>query len=592
MAPPRKLPALVFRLLPADPCSWAVLVLCAVGAFLRFLNAHGDLVTPHRDENDVVVQAVAFMGPDHEYHLLEYGPLPMYLLAGVYRVGAWARGITPLRYAARVMFDYQEHYLIARLFCAACYLLLAWATQRVLAPRFGRVAAGISAILLSSPCIDVLTSSTVRIDIAQGAFQIGALLGLIVALESGQLRHWLIAGALAGCAIASKPLPGLLVLPCFLLAGWFSVAPAPGVHPETLAGVAYAHRPAQRLRAFVLHPGLWCSALAALLAELLGNPESGHLRRFITAQRQAIAFYSGDSAPGLHQSLLQAFAPLGYGFGAIALPCLLLVLWRGDARARLIASFTLIYCAAFWGKPIRNYYLVAPAMASCLVIGIGAGVLLDHARRSARETPRRWLEPLLALTLIACVTFGPLARLEEIRHEISNQTLAREWILSHVPSGTRIFHFGSFNDGPRLVSMNAKQQQRFGDYFEYGRANYPFLREAFRLAYADYTASGRPRYRLEVSAVAPVAASQQEPAWLAHSLDQHAREKQQEYIVLAGFGGVRDPRELGYRWLRSVELVAQFEWIAIFHVLPLPSGSPISAGAMKPAVQDAAVTIP
>jgi hypothetical protein len=593
MAPARKLPALVFRVLPADPCSWGVLVLCAFGAFLRFLNAHGDLATPHRDENDVVVQAVAFMGPDHEYHLLEYGPLPMYLLAGVYRVVAWVRGLTPLRYAARVMFDYQEHYLIARLFCAACYLVLAWATHRVLAPRFGRVAAGISAILLSSPCIDVLTSSTVRIDIAQGAFQIGALLGLIVAMESGKVRHWVMAGLLAGCAIASKPLPGLLVLPCFMLAAWLAVAQAPGGRPQAGTGAPRWRRLAQRLRALVLHPGMWCAALAVLLAELLCNPTSRHLQRFITAQREAIALYGGESAPGRHENLIQAFAPLGHGFGAIALPCLLAALWRGDRRTKLIAAFVLIYSGAFLGKPIRHYYLVAPAMALCLVIGIGAAVSLERGRKSGRGTPQLWrlLEPLLALALIACVAVAPLLRLDEIRKEISNQTLAQEWILSHVPAGTRIFQFGTFNDGPRLVSMSDRQQARFGDYFEYGRTNYAFLREAFRIAYEGYVASGRPRYRLEVTSISPVLASEQKPAWLARSLDQHAREKQQEYIVLAGFSGATDPRELRYRWLRSVELAAQFEWIAIFHLLPLPSGS-ASAGAPKPAVQGAAVTVP
>src|SRR6185436_12334052 len=55
--------------------AWAVgtLLCCAVGFYLRWLNAHADLASPWVDENDVVQQAVAFMGGEWRYYLLEYG---------------------------------------------------------------------------------------------------------------------------------------------------------------------------------------------------------------------------------------------------------------------------------------------------------------------------------------------------------------------------------------------------------------------------------------------------------------------------------------------------------------------------------------
>ncbi|HVZ32291.1 MAG TPA: glycosyltransferase family 39 protein, partial [Polyangiaceae bacterium] len=201
---------------------WLVFVLCCVGLFLRVLNAHADLGTPHVDENAIVVQAVAFMGGEWRYYLLEYGPLPMYLLAGVYHLLARAHGLSAMDYASRVFFDYEEQYFVARLFCAASYVVLALAAYRVFAPRFGRWAAAVSSLLLSFPCLDVLTASKARVDVPQGACQVAGLLCLCLALDSGRLRYWLLAGLAAGGAFACKPMPALLIAPCFLAASWFA----------------------------------------------------------------------------------------------------------------------------------------------------------------------------------------------------------------------------------------------------------------------------------------------------------------------------------------------------------------------------------
>src|SRR3954463_723071 len=104
--------------------------LCALGFYLRWLNAHADLSSPSVDENDIVQQGVAFMGGEWRYYLLEYGALPMYVLAALYRLVALLRGSSALEYAARIFYDGSEQYLIARLFCAACYLPLSIASFR------------------------------------------------------------------------------------------------------------------------------------------------------------------------------------------------------------------------------------------------------------------------------------------------------------------------------------------------------------------------------------------------------------------------------------------------------------------------------
>jgi len=163
--------------------TWATLAVCAVGLSLRALNAHADLGSPSVDENDVVDQAVAFMGGEWRYHLLEYGPLPMYLLAGVYRLLAFAHGSPALEYASRVFFDGAEHFYVARLLCAVCFCAVALVCCSFVAPRFGRPAGFVGAALLGLPCVDVLTDSTARIDVMQGAFQLCTIIALASALD-------------------------------------------------------------------------------------------------------------------------------------------------------------------------------------------------------------------------------------------------------------------------------------------------------------------------------------------------------------------------------------------------------------------------
>lgn len=552
---------------------WLVLGICTFGFFLRVLNAQGDLGTPHVDENAVVDQAVAFMGGEWRYYLLEYGPLPMYLLAGVYHLVAWLRGMTPLEYGSQVFFDHEQQYYIARLFCAVCYAVLAVAVYRVLAPRFGRWAAGISSMLLALPVLDELNQSKARVDIPQGAFQIGAVLSLVVAMESGKLRHWVIAGLCAGCAIACKPMPGLLVVPCFLAASWF----AAGAAAE--GGSRASPRAANALRSFgrrlldtVRRPGLWCGILVTLLAAAACNPTSLDIEHFISEQVRLLAYYSGPEAPGGHQNVFQVFLPLGAVFLWAAALCVCATPLLRDARASLIALFPLVYITAFWGRPMRPYYVIAPAMGLCLVIGIGVGELLKRAS-GLRAMFSTAIEPLLAaafsLGVVAAVDWAPVSHLERTRDALSSSTLAREWIYAHVPSGTGIFHSGAFGDGPRLVSTNPKEQKRYSDFFEYGRSNYKFFKDAYWLAYERYEAAHRPMYRIESTRRrAEPLESGKSNALLVRELAEHARAQGEEYIVLGEFGGSKDVMDLHYPWFKSVELVQQFRRIAIFRVLP------------------------
>ncbi|HEU4580472.1 MAG TPA: glycosyltransferase family 39 protein [Polyangiaceae bacterium] len=555
--------------------------LALAGFYLRWHNAHADLGSPSVDENDVVQQGVAFMDGEWRYYLPEYGALPMYGLAALYRLVALLHGQTALEYAARVFYDGAEQYLLARLICVASYVPLAIVSYRYLAPRFGRSAGTISALLLSLPILDRLTKSTVRIDVAQGAFQLLALLFLVKTLDGKSWRNWLAAGVFAGLAMASKPMPGALIAPCFWAASWFAATlerPAPpGGVPSQLRGFG------QRLWRSLYRPQLWLSGAAALLVAVLANPSALDLRAFIDAQLQASQYYSGASAPGGHRTAFEVITVLGPPFTiAIALSVLAMPFVR-DARARLIALFPLVYTTAFWGRPVRFYYMVAPAMALCWVVAIGAGLVLCRlgldAPADARSSSGGGSEPApvasaapraraagvaLSLLLVLVLAWLPVRELSEFARTISPQTLAREWIHRNIPSGTRLFHYGTYAGGPRLVAASWKAERKITDFFEYGRYNYVFYERAARKAYEDYRSQGRPYYEIEMFNESPAIANRSRN-WLSRSLASHAVKNGQEYILLANYRA-SEYRTLGYSWFDSVELAQEFGNLAIFRV--------------------------
>jgi hypothetical protein len=192
---------------------------------------HSD--APAIDENEVVEQAAAFLGPDLTHYFPKYGPLTMYVLSGIYRVAAWLHGQTNLEYASRVFFEGAEHYAIARVYTYSWLSVLALTAFFVLKRQLGNAPALLACTLLSFPFLEILLDGA-RIDTPQAAFQGLALLALteVVSPRVGaggqatpRLQYWLAAGCCAGLAFATKPLPGLLIAPAFLVAGWFAAQP-------------------------------------------------------------------------------------------------------------------------------------------------------------------------------------------------------------------------------------------------------------------------------------------------------------------------------------------------------------------------------
>jgi hypothetical protein len=541
---------------------WALLVAFAilcVGTALRMTITLRNVETPMIDENEVVEQAVAFMGDDRRSYFVKYGPLTMYMLAGIYRVAAALHGITPLEYASRVFLEGAEHYAIARVFTLGWLSVLACAAFASLRRQLGLRPAWLVCALLAFPFVDVLVTGA-RIDVPQGVFQCLALLALTEVVVRPRWGYWLAAGVCAGLGVATKPLPGLLIAPSFLLASWFAAA-------QRADGTARA--PLARVGATFAAPGLWLAALGGVVCAVAGDPEIYHIQSFIESQRAAVTLHSGNALEA-RRSIPDTFAMLRVPFIACAALSLVLVAIARDRRALVIVLFVVVYLAAFVGRASRQYFIVAPAAALCILLGYGWARVeaLFALRRIERWVRWAWV-PIGALVI--AVPANAYSQLTLRPHPVI-ETYA--WIKANVPPGSRIFHLGGRAYGTYLVPTDEKLQSRWGDHFDYGRHRYSFLKKAFHLGYQRYVESGQPRYALEVRDEVPRPRSaNRNRRWITDGLVRRAREKKQKYIIVAGYRQ-SDVHDLGYKWFDQAILEKQARGIAIFRVPDEPLEPP------------------
>jgi hypothetical protein len=294
---------------------------------------------------------------------------------------------------------------------------------------------------------------------------------------------------------------------------------------------------------------------------VLGNPLIFDLRHFIASQREAITSHTVNVTFST-QSIPSSFLQLGVPFVLCLGLSLVLLLVRPQPKALLVLAFFAIYVGAFWRQPSRDYYMVAAAVAACLAIGHGFARVGGWVRS---ERARRWLGWAWAPLALALV-ITPLLRLEAGIAVPSDANLARQWIEDNIPPGTSIAYVGMRLRGPRIVSTDPHQQRLWMHSFDYGRKEYPFFRQAFRKAYDDYVASGRPRFDISARDDKPLRRGHAGvPRDISDGLLRSARKHHQSYIVLCGMGAY-DARDLGYTWVDDAILERQFGRIAILRV--------------------------
>jgi len=482
------------------------------------------------DENDVVEPTAGFLMGDWNHQYYAYGPVFMYLLSSVYGAAAFLSGHGVHRFATDVFFDPYWHYYLARML--SLIVILATVAVAVLETQriFSSLAAVICLVLLAFPVAENFTNYTARIDVLQAFFQLLALFSLIRMFANGAVRHYVGAGAWTGLAIASKPIPGALIVPIALgvalLRAWRERAPATG--GPRLASDGWA-----TIRSLVADRRLYLAAAVGFAAFSLGFPfaildfNNFWLQEVVRIQTASAAPY----ARGFE--LINYVPQTGSPLFALGIAALIYQLWRGPAAARILAGFATFYLLAFVRVPAREYFFIPILAPVCICISL---MLADLLRSFERADVRFGIVVGLAVAMLFTI---PPPRGHARQRE---QLAVRDWITAHVPPGTPLCCAGWYTNGPRLVSDRAESEAQH-DYFMYGRDKNPHYVAGFAEAHRRYVLAGRPVYDIADWGRRDLSTAEMQTQFLDFCQAHGSR-----YVILGGvpsFRSLPDPLTVG-----------------------------------------------
>ena len=462
------------RAAPARPARFVVAALLAIVAVSLFVHLHGldhDLPAPGADEPYFVLPAarMAWKGDPNPQWFGHPGSTVIYPLAVAYRArevlfhGAPLFGEAP-SLAERFRNDPTSFYEIGRLWV----ILLSVATIPLLflvARRaFDDLTAIAAAFCWALVPLAVSYGSIVRTDAAGACFGLLSLWLCLVALDDPRPRHFALAGAAIGLAVASRYFMVALV-PVLVAVWWIarSARPEPRDTSRTLLiglGAAFALFALTTPFFFVD----WHAVSRSLEAETVGtvtNDRSGWIEN--------LGYYAGEAIPNAISWVAPILAVAGIAIAAL----------RRDARRLLLVGFG-------GGVPRRDQPVVA-ALGALVHSGAPARRALRCQRgrdvrplRGSRgaDTRRRddWCSSGSSSPGRVAIAAEPAVSLvdaERIQDQPSTRQLMRSWIVDHLPVGTPI---ATEVKGPELRTAGYPVLDRYdlptdgtlGDYAAHG----------------------------------------------------------------------------------------------------------------------------
>jgi len=402
---------------------------------------------PGVDEPEVMERAVRIMKTgDLNPHFFDYPSLYIYIEA-IASTLRFLSGAIEGRWSALAQAPTEEFYLWGRTVTAMFGIATVWLLHRA-GLYWGRRTALLAAVMLAVMPLHVRESHYTLTDVPSTFFVTLTLLLSLRAHDTATAWSFVLAGAAAGLAGATKYNAGLAVI---------------------MPLIACAMTPAARASRSVVIP---CVLVAALIAFLLAAPYTFlDLPHFLNGfARLASEFRapSNTSNPGWMVYLKQLRTALQWPGSLIVLAGLVLGVVRfvtGPDRLKwilpLVFSAVYFYFVAhqniFYGRYLLPMVPTLSLLGAAAIIGIA-----DMARRTSMPGPAR-RSIIVALTLLAIV---PPAY-SSIRFD-ANESLvwtteeAYWWIVRTLPPGTHIAIEGSvsFHLPPTYVTVRPIQLRR------------------------------------------------------------------------------------------------------------------------------------
>ncbi|WP_162225056.1 glycosyltransferase family 39 protein [Erythrobacter sp. SG61-1L] len=352
------------------------------------------------------------------------GTITLYSLALV-MVGVAGFGLMSGRFASIADFGAAVHldpgivFLPARLFIVANGVACVWLVYLIGKRLWGERAGLAAALVLAVNAVHISWSQVIRTDVQASLFMLACVLQSIAIMRDGRLRHYVLAGILAGLACATKWPAAVIALSPLGAALWRVVK----LGDDRRLVLVVAGVPVLTL--FAVSPYLLLS-YDIVLRDLSG---------------EARPIHPGATGGGVLDNLgWYLSTPLGTSFGAIGLflaalgAFVVLLRDRGWLWAVMpgFAAFLLVISTQHL---IWERWLVPVLPFLALGLGWVAGPAVDMLVRE-----RRKLAEFLAFGALAALCLpmlqASLARAEERRHD--TRQMASNWVKTHVPPGSTI----------------------------------------------------------------------------------------------------------------------------------------------------------
>jgi len=457
---------------PARPAKIVIGALLAIIAVSLFVHLHGlnhDLPAPGADEPYFVLPAarMAWKGDPNPQWFGHPGSTVIYPLAIAYRArevlfhGAPLFGEAP-SLAERFRSDPTSFYEIGRLWV----ILLSVATIPLLflvARRaFDDVTAIAAAFCWALVPLAVSYGSIVRTDAAGACFGLLSLWLCLVALDDPRPRHFALAGAAIGLAVASRYFMVALV-PVLVAVWWIARSrDRTRVTPRALLiglGAAFALFALTTPFFFVD----WHAVSRSLEAETVGtvtNDRSGWIEN--------LGYYASEAIPNAISWVAPVLAVAGIAIAAV----------RRDTRRLLLVGFGVTFLGVISLSSLHWERWAIQVLPLVVLFGVSAVVTFGRfAARAVRTTEvRRWVLIGVVVAGTVAIVAEPAVSLvddERMQDQPSTRELMRSWIVAHVPVGTPI---ATEVKGPELRTAGYPVLDRYdlptdgtlGDYAAHG----------------------------------------------------------------------------------------------------------------------------
>jgi hypothetical protein len=421
-APPRTPPRRTLPPARLHRAGLALVLLAALG--LRLWGVKQGLPFSYNvdEASHFVPRAIAFFSHDLDPRYFLNPPAYSYLLHVAFELWFGSGDAAARAYAH----DPTAVFVVARVVAALCGVLSVWLTYVAAERLFDRVVALLAAAILALAFLPVFYSHLALNDVPTLAPVALSLVGIAGVLRGGGPRSYLIAGAGAGLAAATKYTGGYTLV-CLLLAAGAAVTGGRGR--------------AQVAR----HLGL--GVLAAVACFVLANPYSvlapSEFWAGITQQASladgADPFKLGsDPGSGILYYLWTFTWGLGWGPALAALGgAVLLGVRRRIALALVLIPAPVLYILfmgseqRFFGRWLMPLFPVAAMLAAY------AGVALVRLLRDRLNVP------VVAGAVVVCGLLLVQSLVADIHDDqvlsrADTRNLARAWMVEHVPAGAKV----------------------------------------------------------------------------------------------------------------------------------------------------------